>query len=103
MSFSRKSIRCCDCGTSFTINSEEQRSYASRDCSSEQIRCSWCRAVRKTELYKDGDYSYRLRPEKQMFHATCTQCGKDTRLPFEPRFGRPVYCSNCFSKVRPGR
>jgi len=35
-----------------------------------------------------------------MFPAVCAQCGKDTEVPFEPREGRPVYCSECYGKVR---
>jgi len=27
-------------------------------------------------------------------------CGKNTQVPFEPRDGRPVYCSDCYSKSR---
>jgi CxxC-x17-CxxC domain-containing protein len=31
-----------------------------------------------------------------MFTVTCSSCGKDARVPFEPRGDRPVYCSDCF-------
>jgi CxxC-x17-CxxC domain-containing protein len=37
-----------------------------------------------------------------MFPAVCAQCGKETEVPFEPREGRPVYCSPCFQKTRNG-
>jgi CxxC-x17-CxxC domain-containing protein len=36
-----------------------------------------------------------------MFPATCSECGKATELPFEPRDGRPVYCRECYSRVKP--
>jgi CxxC-x17-CxxC domain-containing protein len=36
-----------------------------------------------------------------MFTAVCAQCGKDAQVPFEPRSDRPVYCSDCYTKVRP--
>ena len=32
--------------------------------------------------------------------ATCSQCGKETEVPFEPREGRPVYCSDCYSTIK---
>src|SRR6266849_215127 len=33
--------------------------------------------------------------DKQMFDAVCNECGKNCKVPFEPRNGKPVYCSNC--------
>jgi CxxC-x17-CxxC domain-containing protein len=35
-----------------------------------------------------------------MFPAVCAACGRETQVPFEPRNGRPVYCSDCFSRSR---
>jgi CxxC-x17-CxxC domain-containing protein len=32
----------------------------------------------------------------------CSNCGQTAQVPFQPSSGRPVYCSDCFSKV-PGR
>ncbi|MBN2098042.1 MAG: hypothetical protein JW753_00440, partial [Dehalococcoidia bacterium] len=29
------------------------------------------------------------------------ECGVETQVPFEPREGRPVYCSRCYDKVKP--
>jgi CxxC-x17-CxxC domain-containing protein len=37
---------------------------------------------------------------RQMFPATCSDCGKATQVPFEPRNSKPVYCSDCYRKVR---
>jgi CxxC-x17-CxxC domain-containing protein len=36
-----------------------------------------------------------------MFPVVCDQCGKETEVPFEPRQGRPVYCSDCYNQVKP--
>jgi CxxC-x17-CxxC domain-containing protein len=36
-----------------------------------------------------------------MHPAVCAQCGNDTMVPFRPRGDRPVYCSDCFSQMRP--
>jgi CxxC-x17-CxxC domain-containing protein len=33
-----------------------------------------------------------------LYDAVCAECGKDCKVPFEPRSGRPVYCSDCFKK-----
>ena len=32
--------------------------------------------------------------------AVCATCGKEARVPFKPREDRPVYCSECFAKMR---
>lgn len=39
---------------------------------------------------------------REMFKATCASCGKICEVPFEPRDGRPVYCSECFEKKEGG-
>ncbi|MGA2527513.1 MAG: CxxC-x17-CxxC domain-containing protein [Smithellaceae bacterium] len=36
-----------------------------------------------------------------MFSVKCATCGKDAQVPFEPRAGRPVYCSDCYRKTNP--
>jgi CxxC-x17-CxxC domain-containing protein len=35
-----------------------------------------------------------------MHAAVCAECGGQALVPFLPRNDRPVYCSNCFDKVR---
>lgn len=35
-----------------------------------------------------------------LHQATCSQCGKECEIPFMPRGGRPVYCSNCFEEKK---
>lgn len=37
--------------------------------------------------------------DKQMFSATCDKCGNRCEVPFKPSSGKPVYCSDCFSKT----
>jgi CxxC-x17-CxxC domain-containing protein len=98
MSFEEKSIQCSDCGTSFTFSVEEQEFFASKGYTNEPKRCPACREARKSARYGNGGYSSGSR--RQMFPAVCAQCGKDTEVPFEPREGRPVYCSDCYSRVR---
>ena len=39
---------------------------------------------------------------REMFRAVCSECGKDCEIPFEPRDGRPVFCSDCFEKKEGG-
>jgi CxxC-x17-CxxC domain-containing protein len=47
-----------------------------------------------------GDYS--SRPPREMFTATCSNCGNEARVPFRPTNGKPVYCSDCFRTMRGG-
>ena len=99
MSFEEKSIQCSDCGTSFTFSAEEQEFFQSKGYTNEPKRCPSCRQARKSERYSGGGY----RSQRQMFPTVCAECGKETEVPFEPREGRPVYCSECYSKARLNR
>lgn len=40
--------------------------------------------------------------DKQMFNAICDGCGDNCKIPFEPRNGKPVFCSSCFAKNNGG-
>jgi CxxC-x17-CxxC domain-containing protein len=35
-----------------------------------------------------------------MYPAVCSQCGKETEVPFQPRLDKPVYCRECFQDRR---
>ena len=99
MGFEDKTLQCTDCGENFTFSAEEQEFFQSKGYTNEPKRCPACRAARKAERYGGGSY----RPRRQMFPAVCAQCGKETEVPFEPREGRPVYCSECYNKIRLSR
>ena len=99
MSFQDKSLQCADCGQEFIFTAGEQEFYLSRGLQNEPRRCPECRRARKGQRYGYGG----SRPQRQMFPATCAECGKDTEVPFEPREDRPVYCSECYQTVRTSR
>ena len=40
------------------------------------------------------------RTQREMFDAVCAACGKPTKVPFEPRTDKPIYCSECFAQRR---
>ncbi len=96
MSFEDKSIECSDCGTSFTFSAAEQEFFASKGFTNDPKRCPQCRQTRKAERFNRA-YGYRF---QQRFPTTCSQCGKETEVPFEPREGRPVYCSDCYITIK---
>ena len=45
---------------------------------------------------------YRDRGPREMFSATCSNCGREAQVPFRPTSGKPVYCSDCFRTMRGG-
>ncbi|MFC1917266.1 CxxC-x17-CxxC domain-containing protein [Chloroflexota bacterium] len=105
MSFEDKTLECSDCNNAFTFGAEEQEQFQSRGYTNEPKRCPDCREARKSQRYGSGGNSYGSgdygnRPQRQLFPAVCADCGKETEVPFEPTQGRPVYCSDCYRKVR---
>ena len=97
MGFEDKSLRCSDCGATFTFSAKDQEFYQQKGYTNEPKRCPTCRAAKKAE--RGGTTA----APRQMYPAVCAQCGKDTEVPFEPRNGRPVYCSECYSRSRAAR
>ena len=99
MSFQDKALQCSDCGTTFTFSAGEQELFQSRGYTNEPKRCHSCRQIRKSERHGNSSYV----SSRQMFPVTCAECGKNTEVPFEPRGDKPVYCSDCYRKVRLSR
>ena len=83
-----KTLVCKDCGQEFTFTAGEQEFYAEKGFTNEPQRCKACRQARKNARGENT--------ERQMFDAVCAACGKECKVPFEPREDRPVYCSDCF-------
>jgi CxxC-x17-CxxC domain-containing protein len=97
VSYTDKTLVCSDCGESFAFTAGEQEFHASKGFTREPRRCPNCRRARKgaTGGTENGGFADR-RPPRQMFDAVCASCGKEAKVPFEPRGDRPVYCSDCF-------
>ena len=49
--------------------------------------------------YGGGGGGYSSGP-RQMYPAVCSNCGKETEVPFQPRTDKPVYCRECFQQQR---
>jgi CxxC-x17-CxxC domain-containing protein len=108
MSYQDKTLTCRDCGQEFTWTAGEQEYYAQKGFANEPRRCPDCRRARKSQqggggYASAGGYSagggYE-RPQRQMYPAVCSNCGKETQVPFQPRGDKPVYCSDCFAEQR---
>jgi CxxC-x17-CxxC domain-containing protein len=99
VSFVDKTLTCKDCGASFTFSAGEQEFHAQKGFTYPPGRCPACRARRRSER---GDYASSTGgyggagERREMFSATCSECGKEARVPFQPRDDRPVYCADCF-------
>ena len=100
MTYQDKPIQCSDCGANFSFTAGEQEFFASKGYTNEPKRCPTCRQSRRSN--RNGDSGAGAGP-RQMFPAVCGECGKETEVPFEPRQGKPVYCSECYSKIKPSR
>ncbi|MDP2744149.1 MAG: zinc-ribbon domain containing protein [Dehalococcoidia bacterium] len=96
-----KSLQCSDCSATFTFSAEDQEFFRSKGYTNEPKRCPACRQARKTE--RGGTGGYGQTAQRQMYPVKCAGCGKDTEVPFEPRSGRPVYCSDCYRKTKVSR
>ena len=122
--YADKSLTCADCSQEFVFTASEQDFFAQRGFT-EPRRCSSCRASRKAARNADGGGSssygsygagggysavgytgggggggYRERGPREMFEATCSNCGREAQVPFRPTSGKPVYCSDCFRSMR---
>ena len=97
-----KTLTCRDCGNDFVFTEGEQAFFASHGLLNEPSRCPACRALRKAQR-SGGETSEAPRRVREMFPAVCAECGADTRVPFQPRNDRPVYCSTCYDKIRSPR
>ena len=87
-------LTCSDCGQEFTFSSDDQAFFQERGYSTPK-RCKSCRQAKKNDQGGGGG-AYR-RSEPQSTTVTCSGCGKQTTVPFEPRGDRPVYCQDCYS------
>ena len=101
MGYTEKSLTCVDCGGSFTFSTAEQEFFANKGFTNDPKRCPQCRDSRRQRRGSASGDSMSSQPRREMHDAVCASCGKDTQVPFEPRAGRPVYCSDCYAKVRP--
>ena len=88
--FEDKTLVCKDCGEEFVFTAREQEFYESKGFVNEPQRCKPCRDKRKNAG----------KAPREMHEAVCAACGGVAKVPFMPRDDRPVYCSECFAKMK---
>lgn len=92
VTFADRTLTCRECGQGFTWTAGEQSFYAEKGLVNEPSHCPDCRAARKRA---------RMGQEPRIQHkVVCAECGVETTVPFVPRNDRPVYCSECYDKIK---
>ena len=82
---------CSECGKSCEV--------PFRPTGEKAVFCSWCFAEKDTSNKSRAERRSSGRPDhgdREMFKATCSECGKACEVPFRPTGNKPVFCSDCF-------
>jgi CxxC-x17-CxxC domain-containing protein len=95
MEYHDKVLKCAECGGEFVFTAGEQMFFADKGFKNEPKRCKTCKATRVQGSEVSTGNVQRVETK-----TTCSQCGKDTTVPFKPTQGRPVYCRECFQQRR---
>lgn len=95
MAFQDQSIQCKDCGNDFTWTADEQEFYQEKGFNA-PLRCKECRLKARAAHGQDRGNG----GPRQSFPITCSECGAQDTVPFQPRGDKPVLCRNCFQKKR---
>jgi CxxC-x17-CxxC domain-containing protein len=93
MEYHDRVLKCVECGSEFVFTAGEQAFYADKGFKHEPKRCKSCKSKRGT--HANAGQGQRLETR-----TTCSQCGKETTVPFKPTQGRPVFCRECFQQRR---
>jgi CxxC-x17-CxxC domain-containing protein len=100
MDFQDKELKCIDCGGDFIFTAGEQLFFHDKQFKNEPKRCKGCKSRRVAVLSSTPAPGQSIHYSKIETRATCSQCGKDTTVPFRPTQGRPVFCRECFQGRR---
>ena len=95
MDYSDRVLKCVECGGEFIFTSGEQLFYAEKGFRNEPKRCKGCKGTR-TQTGNSGGQGY----QRSVTTTVCSQCGKETTVPFKLTQGRPVFCRECFQQRR---
>ena len=96
MEYQDRVLKCAECSAEFVFTAGEQMFFADKGFKNEPKRCKSCKAKR-ADTVGSGQTNGFQRAETK---TTCSQCGKETTVPFKPTQGRPVYCRECFQQRR---
>ena len=97
MEFQDKVLKCVDCSSEFIFTAGEQLFFHDKQFKNEPRRCKNCKSKRSLSYGPVASSPQTARVETR---TSCSQCGKDTTVPFKPAQGRPVFCRECFQVKR---
>jgi CxxC-x17-CxxC domain-containing protein len=89
--FQDRILKCSECGAEFVFTAGEQHFFHDKNFKNEPKRCKACKSKRQAGPSGAG---------KAETMTTCSQCGRETTVPFKPTQGRPVFCRECFQARR---
>ena len=97
-------LRCIDCGEEFFFTSGEQLFFADKGLKNDPKRCKLCKQKKNERIAAStGTYGGQPGRERVVVTVQCALCAVETTVPFKPTQGRPVYCRDCFLKMRASR
>jgi len=95
MEFEEKTLVCEDCGEEFIFSADEQQFFHEKGFENLPKRCKPCRQRKK--MSRDSSRGF---GKRQLYTITCSDCGDEAQVPFQPSGDRPVYCRDCYQKHR---
>lgn len=96
MEFQDRILKCVDCGQDFVFTAGEQLFFHDKQFKNEPKRCKACKGKRAQALGLPVNSNY----PKVETRTVCSNCGKETTVPFKPTQGRPVFCRECFQGAK---
>jgi CxxC-x17-CxxC domain-containing protein len=88
MAFQNQELTCRDCSKIFVFSGGEQEFFSAKGLVNVPKRCPNCRILIRAQ--RNGDEQGKTAEVK------CAECSSITRVPFQPKGHRPVFCSYCF-------
>jgi CxxC-x17-CxxC domain-containing protein len=92
MVFDDKLLTCCTCNEEFLFSAGEQEFFSTKGLINVPKRCPNCRLLLKVQ--RSG------KDVKHIAQVNCAECNTPTKVPFQPKGYRPVYCSYCFQNKK---
>jgi CxxC-x17-CxxC domain-containing protein len=96
-----KVLICVDCEQEFIFTAGEQQFFSDKGLRNEPKRCKQCKQKKNDRIAANMQlYGQPFQRERVEVTVRCALCAIETTVPFRPTQGRPVYCRDCFLRMR---